>query len=64
MDRLQPLLQNSRSDGGSWRTHDLTRDQVLDRMAPIESALPGVWPVVVEIIDAFCASGLIRVPSA
>ena len=60
MDRLQPLLQNARSDGGSWRTHDLTRDQVLERMAPIESALPTVWPIVVEIIDAFCASGLIR----
>ncbi len=60
MDRLQPLLQNARSNGGSWRTHDLTRDQVLGRMAPIESALPDVWPVVVEIVDAFCASGLIR----
>ncbi len=64
MDRLQPLLQNARSDGGSWRTHDLTRDQVLHRMAPIESALPSVWPIVVGIIDSFCASGLIRVPPA
>jgi putative hydrolase of HD superfamily len=60
MDRLQPLLQNARSGGGSWRTHDLTRDQVLARMAPIESALPGVWPMVLEIIDTACASGLIR----
>ena len=64
MDRLQPLLQNARSDGGSWRTHDLTRDQVLERMAPIESALPNVWPIVVEIVDAFCAAGLIRVVPA
>ena len=56
MDRLQPLLQNSRSGGGSWRTHDLTRDQVLRRMAPIESALPAVWPMVVEIIDTACAA--------
>ena len=60
MDRLQPLLQNANSEGGSWRTHDLTRDQVLSRMAPIEASLPDVWPVVVQIVDAFCATGLIR----
>ena len=61
MDRLQPLVQNTRSGGGSWRTHDLTRDQVLHRMAPIESDLPSVWPIVVDLIDSFCALGLIRV---
>ena len=60
MDRLQPLLQNARSDGGSWRTDNVTRDQVLHRMAPVESALPGVWAFVLEVVDSFCASGLIR----
>jgi 5'-deoxynucleotidase YfbR-like HD superfamily hydrolase len=59
IDRLQPLLQNAGSGGGSWRTQHLTRDQVLQRMGPIESALPRLWPLVVEIIDSFCASGLI-----
>jgi putative hydrolase of HD superfamily len=60
VDRLQPLLQNAHSGGGSWRTHDLNREQVLKRMAPIETAMPGVWSAVVKVIDAFCASGLIR----
>lgn len=60
LDRLQPLLQNACSGGGSWRTHDLHRDQVLLRMAPIQSAMPDVWPFVVEIVDSFCAAGLIR----
>ena len=60
MDRLQPLLQNAYSNGGSWRSHRLTRAQVLQRMAPIESTLPDVWPLVVAILDSFCASGLIR----
>jgi hypothetical protein len=36
------------------------RDQVLQRMGPIESALPRLWPLVVEIVDSFCASGLIH----
>jgi putative hydrolases of HD superfamily len=60
VDRLQPLLQNAGSGGGSWRSQQLTRDQVLQRMRPIESALPRLWPLVVEIIDSFCASGVIR----
>jgi putative hydrolase of HD superfamily len=60
MDRMQPLLQNASSGGGSWSTHDVTRDQVLRRMAPIESELPAVWPFVLEIVDAFCSAGIIR----
>jgi putative hydrolase of HD superfamily len=60
VDRLQPLLQNAGSGGGSWRAQQLTRHQVLQRMRPIESALPRLWPLVVEIIDSFCASGVIR----
>jgi putative hydrolases of HD superfamily len=59
VDRLQPLLQNAGSGGGSWRSQHLTRDQVLRRMGPIESALPRLWPLVLAIIDSFCASGLI-----
>ena len=57
LDRLQALLLNSSSSGGSWRTARITRAQVLRRMAPVEGALPDVWPYVVEVIDAFCASG-------
>src|SRR3984893_159903 len=58
VDRLQPLLQNAGSGGGSWRAQQLTRHQVLQRMGPIESALPRLWPLVVEIIDSFCAAGV------
>ena len=60
LDRLQPLLQNASSGGGSWRTHDLTRADVLRRMAPVETAMPAIWPTVVEIVDAFCAAGVLK----
>ena len=61
IDRLQPLLQNAYAGGGSWSAHHITRDQVLGRMAPIESTMPALWPFVVGIIDAFCAAGVIRI---
>jgi putative hydrolase of HD superfamily len=59
LDRLQALLQNMAAGGGSWSAYRVTRSQVLQRMAPVEAALPGIWPFVVEIIDRFCASGAI-----
>jgi putative hydrolase of HD superfamily len=59
LDRFQPLLQNACSEGGSWRIKPLTRAQVLERMAPVETACPGLWPTVIEVVDRFCASGLL-----
>lgn len=60
LDRLQPLLNNDRADGGSWRAHGITRAQVIARMRPIERAIPALWPAVVEIVDRNCACGHIR----
>jgi hypothetical protein len=40
------------------------RAQVLRRMAPIQSAVPAAWPLVMKIVDDFCASGLLRTTSA
>lgn len=60
VDRLQPLLQNSHADGGSWRGQTLARGQILGRMAPIESSLPDVWPHVLDVVESFCAAGVLR----
>lgn len=59
LDRLQPLLANDRSGGGSWRTHAVTRSQVLERMEPIREALPTCWPVVLGIVNSYCSAGLL-----
>jgi len=60
LDRLQPLLQNAGCGGGTWRTYNLTRDAVLDRMGPVQVGLPGLWPTVIEVVEAFCAAGVLR----
>jgi putative hydrolase of HD superfamily len=59
LDRFQALLQNLMSGGGSWRTHGITRADVLRRMAPVEADLPQLWPFVVDVVDRFCATGSI-----
>jgi putative hydrolases of HD superfamily len=57
LDRLLPLLLNDAANGGSWRTHGVTRGQVLRRMQPIEQAIPALWPIVVEIVERNCTLG-------
>jgi putative hydrolase of HD superfamily len=59
LDRLQPLLLNMQSGGGSWRTHRVARSQVLQRMNPIRLWMPDAWPMVLDIIERACAGGLI-----
>jgi putative hydrolase of HD superfamily len=55
LDRLQPLLLNSHTGGGSWSFHRVTRSQVLTRMEPIRTGIPELWPVVLAIIEDACA---------
>ena len=59
LDRFQALLLNSHSGGGSWATHRVRKSQVLTRMAPVQSALPSLWPYVLDVIDRACENGAI-----
>lgn len=60
IDRLQPLIQNAHASGGSWRGQTLVRAQIIGRMAPIETSLPDVWPHVLDVVESFCAAGVLR----
>jgi putative hydrolase of HD superfamily len=60
LDRLQPLLQNIHSGGGSWRAHGIARAQVLRRMDPIRAGAPALWPTVLAVVDEAVAAGHLR----
>jgi putative hydrolase of HD superfamily len=59
VDRLQPLIVNASCGGGSWINQNLTQEDILRRMAPIETALPTLWPFVTQTIDRYCAAGVL-----
>lgn len=61
LDRLQPLLLNVHADGGTWRTHGVTREQVLDRMQPIQRTSVFLWEYAVHAIETFWVKGVVRV---
>jgi putative hydrolase of HD superfamily len=61
LDRLQPLLQNVHADGGTWRSHGVTREQVLERMRPIQQTSVFLWEYAVEAVETVWVKGIVRV---
>ena len=51
LDRFQGMLQNYQNGGGTWRLHGIPREQVLNRMAPIQNASSQLWQYVLRVID-------------
>ena len=60
LDRLQPLLHNQQTRGGTWRIHEITRDQVLQRVNPIKEGAPALWPFVQQILADCVAAGYLK----
>ena len=53
IDRLMPVLQNTRNNGQSWRENQIPLDRVLAINAAIGDALPAVWEHVRSLIEEF-----------
>jgi len=51
LDRFQGLLMNRGNAGGTWKIHGISREQVLERMAPIRDGAPELWDVVLATLD-------------
>ncbi|ADE85631.1 HD domain-containing protein [Rhodobacter capsulatus] len=60
LDRVQPVLLNQLSGGGSWLDYDVTWDQLQTRVGTkVARGLPGVWDwVQAKIRPWFSARGL------
>lgn len=58
LDRFAALLQNTATgDGGTWRTHGVSREAVLRRMDPIREGLPALWPYVLDVVEQAATAG-------
>jgi len=60
MDRVLPLLQNMRNDGGSWARHNISKSQVLKRNQFLERLAPKLWVYVCTQIDIAVVNGWLR----
>jgi len=60
LDRIQPMLHNQQTQGGTWRIHGITRDKVMKRMAPVETGAPELWFFIQQLIDDCVAAGYLQ----
>lgn len=59
-DRLEPLLANWITGGGTWRDHDVRMAQVYQRIEPMRRGAPAIWALADEIIRASVERGYLK----
>ena len=59
LDRIQPLLHNYHTQGGTWKQHDINKSQVMRRMQPVELGAPKLWPMVLDIVENSVRAGFL-----
>lgn len=60
LDRVQPVLLNYQTHGISWREHDVSKAQVIERNRHIEAGAPLLWRYISGLIDDAAARGWLR----
>jgi putative hydrolases of HD superfamily len=63
LDRLQPMLANIQADGGTWREHGITADQVLAKVTLIEDGSPELGRYARDLIERAVNDGILAPPN-
>ena len=59
LDRLQPMLENLAAGGGTWQTHSITADQVLEKVKLIEEGSASLGEYAQALVAHAVAAGLL-----
>lgn len=59
-DRLEPLMQNSRSRGVTWNRHQVSADQVRTRQRVIAEGSQSLWQYASEMIEDCVRQGWLK----
>ncbi len=60
IDRLMPVFQNMRNQGGSWAEHGVTRVQVDGRLSPIGEGSAMLWDYVKKVLHEATEMGYLQ----
>jgi len=59
LDRLAPMLENIKADGGTWRESGITADQVLEKVVLIEEGSPELGRFARSMISQAVHDGML-----
>jgi len=57
LDRLQPLLHNYFTRGYTWQKYGIQKNQVLERMKPVDEGSHFLWDYVLNLVDDAVGKG-------
>lgn len=60
LDNLQPLILNNSNDGGDWKNHDVTAEQVYGRQSRTREGSEKLFEVTDKILKENIAKGNLR----
>ncbi|MBE9213325.1 HD domain-containing protein [Plectonema cf. radiosum LEGE 06105] len=60
LDRIQPFIHNQQTGGGTWCIHNINRNQVMKRMAPVEEGTPKLWDFILAEIQNCINKGYLK----
>jgi putative hydrolase of HD superfamily len=60
LDRLMPMLHNYHTQGRSWKEHNISKDQVIGRNAPIQEGSQILWKYIETIINDAVEKGYLN----
>ena len=60
MDRLEPLLQNTSNNGGTWKEFDVSYDKVYQKKSVIKEGSATIWNYAENLINESVAKGILK----
>lgn len=60
MDRLEPLLQNTSNNGGTWAEFDVSYDQVYQKKKAIKEGSTSIWNYAENLINESVEKGILK----
>jgi putative hydrolase of HD superfamily len=60
MDRLEPLLQNSSNNGGTWREFDVNFEKVYEKKKTIKHGSEAIWKYAENLLNENVEKGILK----
>ena len=60
MDRLEPLLQNTSNNGGTWKEFGVKYDQVYEKKKIIKNGSTSIWTYAENLLNESVEKGILK----
>jgi putative hydrolase of HD superfamily len=59
-DRIEPLIQNYKTEGYTWKKHNITYEMVIEKNKIIKEASEEIWKFVLKLLEKCIEKGYLK----